>query len=137
MGKTGRKNNSVNFGSCTGVFPQGDTAFLSFKGFQKLTEGLLVSLFMTQVRLFFFFKILFLLDRGEGREKEGEKHQCVVASPTPPTGALACNPGTCPDWESNQRAFGSQVGAQSTGPHQPGQARCLFIRPADLFIQSK
>ena len=31
--------------------------------------------------------ILFL-DRGEGREKQGEKHQCVTASCTPPTGDL-------------------------------------------------
>ena len=30
------------------------------------------------------------------------------------------NPGMCPDWESNQRPFGLQVGAQSTEPHQPG-----------------
>ena len=27
-------------------------------------------------------------------EREGEKHQCVVASHVPPTGDLAC---TCPD----------------------------------------
>ena len=31
------------------------------------------------------FKILFLF-RGEGREKEGEKHPCVVASHAYPTG---------------------------------------------------
>ena len=36
------------------------------------------------------------------------KHQCVVASRAPPTGDLACNPGTCPDWESNRRPFVSQ-----------------------------
>ena len=33
-----------------------------------------------------------LVERGEGREKEGEKHPCVVASHMPPTGDLACNP---------------------------------------------
>ena len=38
----------------------------------------------------------------------------------PPPGNLAHNPGMCPDWESNQRPFGSQAGAQSTEPHQPG-----------------
>ena len=53
-------------------------------------------------------------------EREGEKHQCVVASRTPPTGDLARNPGMCPDWESNRRPFGSQSGTQSTEPHQPG-----------------
>ena len=34
-------------------------------------------------------------------ERGGEKYQCVVASRMPPTGDLACNPGMCPDWESN------------------------------------
>ena len=28
----------------------------------------------------------------------------------------------CPDWESSKRPFGSQAGAQSTDPHQPGQS---------------
>ena len=53
--------------------------------------------------------------RGEEREKEGEKHQCVIASQGPPTGDLACNPGMCPpDWESNWQLFGSQACAQFT-----------------------
>ena len=42
------------------------------------------------------------LERGEGREKEGEKHQCVVAPHMPPPGDPVCNPGMCPDWEWNQ-----------------------------------
>ena len=69
-----------------------------------------------------FFKdfIYVILERGEGREKEGEKHQRVVASRAPPTGDLACTPGMWPDWELNQPPFGSQAGAQSTEPHQPG-----------------
>ena len=29
-------------------------------------------------------------------------------------------PRMCPDWESNQRPFGSQAGTQSTEPYQPG-----------------
>ena len=71
--------------------------------------------------LFFIFKdfIYLFLDRGEGRETERER-ECVVAFQAPPTGDLACNPGMCPDWESNQPPIGSQVGAQSTEPHQPG-----------------
>ena len=44
----------------------------------------------------------------------------MVASRVPPTGDLARNLGMCPDWELNRRPFGSQVGAQSTEPHQPG-----------------
>ena len=45
----------------------------------------------------FFLKILFyFLERGREREREEEKHQCVVASRAPPTGDLASNPGMCP-----------------------------------------
>ena len=54
-------------------------------------------------------------------ERQGEKHQWLVASCAPPTGDMACNSGMCPDWESNQQPFGSQAGVQSTEPHQPGQ----------------
>ena len=38
----------------------------------------------------------------------------------PPTEDLPHNPGMCLDWELNQRPFGSQEGAQSTEPYQPG-----------------
>ena len=46
----------------------------------------------------FFLKILFIC-RAKGREgeREGEKHQCLVASLTTHTGALAHNLGMCPD----------------------------------------
>ena len=60
-----------------------------------------------------FFKILFIYvfifreKRKEG-ERKGEKHQCVIASHVAPIGDLAHNPGMCPDWELNQRPFGSQ-----------------------------
>ena len=53
--------------------------------------------------LFFLRFYLFILERGREGEREGEKHQCVVAFCEPPTGNLACNSGMCPDWESNQR----------------------------------
>ena len=65
----------------------------------------------------FFFKDFIYRQRG----REGEKHQHVVASRVPPTGDLVHNPGMCPDWDLNQRPCGSQVGTQSTEPHQPGQ----------------
>ena len=77
-----------------------------------------------------FKKISFIylfLERGRKGEREGEKHQCVVASHAPPTGDLACNPGMCPDWELNWRPFDSQAGTQSTEPHQPGQF-CWFLK---------
>ena len=84
--------------------------------------------------MFLFFKILLITfiylfiyrQRGREGEREGEKHQYVVASQAPPTGDLACNPGMCPDWESNQQPFGSQASAQSTQPHQPGLFLLFF-----------
>ena len=73
----------------------------------------------------FLKKILFAYFRQKGREgeREGEKHYCVVASHAPPTGDLDHNPGKCPDWESKWQPFGSQAGAQSPQPHQPGLIR--------------
>ena len=77
-----------------------------------------------------FFKkkdfIYLFLERGREGEGEREKHQCVVGSHAPPTGVLACNPGMYPDWESNQQPFGSQAGAQSAEPHQPGPKNFFF-----------
>ena len=81
------------------------------------------------IKDFLFFKIyLFILrERRRGGERAGEKHQCVVASCTPPIGDLAHNPGMCPDQESNQGPFGSQARAQSTETHQPGLLLKFFL----------
>ena len=70
--------------------------------------------------------IYLLLERGREGEREGEKHQCVVASHAPLTGDLAHNPGMCPDWELSQLPFGSQACVQPTKPHQPGQNWCFL-----------
>ena len=53
--------------------------------------------------LLFCFFLIYVLGRGEGKEKEGQKHNCVVASHVPPYWRpdLARNPSMCPDWESN------------------------------------
>ena len=59
-------------------------------------------------------------------EREGEKHQCVIASHTPPTGDLAHNPGIALDQELNQRHFDLQASTQSTEPQQPGQNNILL-----------
>ena len=70
-----------------------------------------------------FFKdvIYWFLERGEGRERERERNINVWLLLTcPEPGDLVHNPGLCPDWESNQRPFGSQADAHSTEPHQPG-----------------
>ena len=58
--------------------------------------------------LFFRFYLFIFKERGREREREGKKHQCVVASHVAPAGNLVCNPGMCPDWESNWQPSGSQ-----------------------------
>ena len=77
---------------------------------------------------FVFLKdfIYLFLQRGRKGEREEEKHQYVAASCASPIGDLARNLSVYPDWELNRWRFGSQAGAQSTEPHQPG----LFL----LFI---
>ena len=60
-------------------------------------------------------------------EREGEKHQCVVASCAPPTGDLASNPGMYPDWESNQQPLGLQASTQAIEPHQPGPFLIVYM----------
>ena len=75
----------------------------------------------------FLKKILFIFrERGREGETEGEKHQRVVTSYVSPTGDVACNPGLCPDWESNRQRFGSQAHVQSTELHQPRQPILFF-----------
>ena len=69
-------------------------------------------------------------------EREGEKHQYVVASHTPPTWELAPNPGMFPGWELNQGPFDSQAGAQSTESHKPG-LKLNFLIHIDIDINFK
>ena len=55
--------------------------------------------------IYLFIKRLYLFifrEREREGKREGEKHQCVVASPAALTGDLACNAGMCPDREPNQ-----------------------------------
>ena len=80
-----------------------------------------IILYLDIIPIYLFFKdfIYLFLERGREGEREREK-QYVVASRSPPTGNLACNPGMFPDRKSNQQPFGPQAGNQSTEPHQPG-----------------
>ena len=71
--------------------------------------------------VFLRFYLCTFRERGREGEREEKKHPCVVTSHASPTGAQAHNPGTCPDWESNQQPFGLQAHAQSTELHQPGE----------------
>ena len=73
---------------------------------------------------------------GKVGEREAEK-QCVVASHVPLTEDLAWNPGMCLDWELDQRPFGSQVRAQSTELHQPGQKKILSATPVNIQMIRK
>ena len=85
-----------------------------------------------------FLKIiyLFICRQGERKgERQGKKHQCVVAFCAPPNGDLACNPDMYPDWRLNWRPFGSQAGAQSTEPCQPGvKDLILNLREKNIAI---
>ena len=73
-----------------------------------------------------FLKFIFR-KRGREAEREGGKHHCVVASRTTFTGDLACNPGMCPDWESNLWPFSLQASTQSTESNQPGPICTSFF----------
>ena len=85
-----------------------ETGASFFIGAQKVIEGLLtytpssiasLSVFALSFSFSFFF---FFLERGEGREKEKRNIDVWLPLTHPPTGDVACNPGMCPDWESNQ-----------------------------------
>ena len=81
------------------------------------------------VRSFFFFffvKDFIYLFLKRGREGEERNSNMCLPLVHPPTEGLSCNPGMCSDWESNQQPFGSQAGAQSTEPHQPGLSNKYF-----------
>ena len=42
------------------------------------------------------YVFIYFLKRGREGEREGKKHQCVVASGMPPIGDLTRHPGMCP-----------------------------------------
>ena len=84
------------------------------------------------------------LERRERREKKRERNINVrethqsVASHTAPTRVLACNPGMCPDTESNRQRFGSQASIQFTEPHRPRLTYVfLFLQIEQLFCKKK
>ena len=100
-----------------------------------------------QMMLFIYFlkNILFIIFRERGREseREGEKHQCVVAYHAPHTGDLASNPSMC--GESDPWLFALQAGTPPTEP--PGQMMlfketlifkilCCFLRVSFFFFLS-
>ena len=64
--------------------------------------------------------IYFIFREGKGGRKRGRETSHGCPSHAPNWGSGLSNSGMCPDWELNQRPFGSQADAQSTEPHQPG-----------------
>ena len=79
-----------------------------------------MSLRNSNLYIFLNFKRFYLVIYFQREIREGEKHQCVVASCAPSTGDLAATQPCSLDWESNWRPFDSQASTQSTEPHQPG-----------------
>ena len=69
-------------------------------------------------RFFFFlrFYLFIFREKGSQGEKEGEKHQCVVASCMPPTGDLASSPGMCSDWKLKRMTLWFAACDQPTEP---------------------
>ena len=68
---------------------------------------------------YIIFQFFTFLVEGKGGKMERNINMCLLFK-HPLLGTWSHNPGMCPDWESNWRPFGSQAGAQSTEPHQPG-----------------
>ena len=72
---------------------------MAFKLFQTTIHNKKIYIFC----FFFFLRFYLFLFRGDGMEKERKRNINVwLPLGVPPTGDLACNPGMCPDWESNQ-----------------------------------
>ena len=56
----------------------------------------LTSLSFQHIQIFFHTDFIYLfLERGREGQREGEKHQCVIASHRTLIGDLAHNPGMC------------------------------------------
>ena len=78
---------------------------------------------------FLFFSFLFIylfLERGEGKENQRERNVDVreklnwLPPAHAPTRDWACNPGMCPDQESNRRSFPLRDVTQPTEPCKSG-----------------
>ena len=71
---------------------------------------------------------LFSRERGREEEKEGEKHQCVVASHMAPNWGPRPQPRHVPWLGIELMTLWFSACAQSTEPHQPG---------LDCFLKKK
>ena len=85
-------------------------------------HGISLSILLFSLLHIVFFKDSYLIVfRGSRREgkRDGEKHQCVVASHVPLTGDLACNPGMCRRLGIELATLGFAGWCSTTEPHQP------------------
>ena len=106
------------------------TWIVSVEECSSLMQNLMQICCSTSSVILIFFRFYLFIFRESGREggREGEKHQCVVASHTPtPTGDLAQNPGICPDWKSNWKPFTLHAGTQFTEPHHPKLTQSFWM----------
>ena len=71
--------------------------------FNTYTPKYLTKYLYNLFHIYLFFKrfYLFILERGGEGEREGEKHQCVVASRAPPTGTWPATQACALEWELN------------------------------------
>ena len=69
------------------------------------------------------FYLFTFRERGREGEREGEKHQGVVASHAVPTGDLTHNPSIYPGWESNQQPL---VCRPALNPLSHTSQSCIF-----------
>ena len=76
--------------------------------------------FLSDLSFAIYLLFIYFFREGKGGRKRRRETSMCGCLLRPPTGDLAHNAGMCPDWESNQRPFGSEAGSQSTEPHQPG-----------------
>ena len=90
------------------------------------------------------FTYLFL-EKGEGREKEGEKNGCaretLIGRNTDwlplmcaPAGDLAHNPDKSPHQESSWQPFSLWTDTQSTEPHQSGPSTDFLMQGKQVHI---
>ena len=91
----------LNVRTCVEVVALGHPSGPRDRGNGRLTEIEYQAVEQGWFLVLFCFLTFYLFNFREGREgeREGEKHQCVVASRASPNRDLAHNPGMCPDWE--------------------------------------